>query len=102
MVRRERSEGKAPSESHLIDCVVCREFVMRLNGVEPSRVFPPTRPSTLRVYQFGHTRARAVDSRCAAGRGRARACSACRRPWEALACEHVFELASRGERWTWT
>src|SRR6201999_1902638 len=29
---------------------------MRLNGVEPSRVFPPTRPSTLRVYQFRHSR----------------------------------------------
>ena len=38
--------------------------IMRLNGVEPSRVFPPTRPSTLRVYQFRHSRLRAVDSRC--------------------------------------
>jgi hypothetical protein len=37
---------------------------MRLNGVEPSRVFPPTRPSTLRVYQFRHSRLRAADSRC--------------------------------------
>src|ERR1700733_7723265 len=43
---------------------------MRLNGVEPSRVFPPTRPSTLRVYQFRHGRSRAVDSRCS-GPGRA-------------------------------
>ena len=39
-------------------------FPMRLNGVEPSRVFPPTRPSTLRVYQFRHSRSRALDSRC--------------------------------------
>jgi hypothetical protein len=38
---------------------------MRLNGVEPSRVFPPTRPSTLRVYQFRHSRGRAsiLDAR---------------------------------------
>ena len=40
-------------------------YLMRLNGVEPSRVFPPTRPSTLRVYQFRHSRARApiLDAR---------------------------------------
>src|ERR1044072_3643024 len=46
-------------------------FLMRLNGVEPSRVFPPTRPSTLRVYQFRHSRLREGDSRCLrAGGGR--------------------------------
>src|SRR4051794_13634261 len=46
-------------------------FPMRLNGVEPSRVFPPTRPSTWRVYQFRHSRSREGDSRCLrAGRGR--------------------------------
>ena len=75
MVRRERSEGEAPSESYLVNCVVCRGFVMRLNGVEPSRVFPPTRPSTLRVYQFRHSRSRATDSRCL-------------RPGEAVPCGH--------------
>src|SRR5260221_4025927 len=46
--------------------LISRGLVMRLNGVEPSRVFPPTRPSTLRVYQFRHSRSRAVDSRCLA------------------------------------
>ncbi len=29
---------------------------MRLNGVEPSRPVRDTRPSTLRVYQFRHSR----------------------------------------------
>ncbi len=29
---------------------------MRLNGVEPSRPVRGTRPSTLRVYQFRHSR----------------------------------------------
>src|ERR1043166_7762238 len=41
-----------------------RGLTMRLRGGEPPRVFPPTRPSTLRVYQFRHSRSRAVDSRC--------------------------------------
>ncbi len=39
-------------------------FAMRLNGVEPSRPVRDTRPSTLRVYQFRHSRSRAADSRC--------------------------------------
>lgn len=69
MVRGEDSVGEAPSESNLIDYVVCRGFVMRLNGVEPSRVFPPTRPSTLRVYQFRHSRLWVADSRCSSGWG---------------------------------
>ena len=44
---------------------------MRLNGVEPSRPVRGTRPSTLRVYQFRHSRSRAFDSRClGAGDGR--------------------------------
>ena len=29
---------------------------MRLRGVEPPRTFRSTRPSTLRVYQFRHSR----------------------------------------------
>ena len=37
---------------------------MRLNGVEPSRPVRDTRPSTLRVYQFRHSRLRGDDSRC--------------------------------------
>ena len=37
---------------------------MRLNGVEPSRPVRDTRPSTLRVYQFRHSRSRGDDSRC--------------------------------------
>jgi hypothetical protein len=31
-------------------------FSMRSNGLEPSRAVKPTRPSTLRVYQFRHER----------------------------------------------
>lgn len=42
------------------------ESMVRPNGVEPSRVFPPTRPSTLRVYQFRHGRV-GGDSRWSAG-----------------------------------
>ena len=34
---------------------------MRLRGVEPPRPVRATRPSTLRVYQFRHSRLRAVD-----------------------------------------
>src|SRR5215467_8570241 len=41
-------------------------FLMRLNGVEPSRPVRDTRPSTLRVYQFRHSRSRGDDSRCLA------------------------------------
>src|SRR3712207_2597020 len=37
---------------------------MRRRGLEPPRELPPTRPSTLRVYQFRHRRrAKAQDSR---------------------------------------
>jgi len=46
--------------------LISRSLVMRLNGVEPSRPVRDTRPSTLRVYQFRHSRSRAVDSRCLA------------------------------------
>jgi repressor LexA len=53
---------------------------MRLNGVEPSRPVRDTRPSTLRVYQFRHSRSRAVDSRCLAMEG-----------WDA-GCEYLLGL----------
>src|SRR6187402_1631605 len=61
--------------------------LMRLRGVEPPRVFPPTRPSTLRVYQFRYSRSRARDSRCL----RAGEAAGCGCPREAVACEQVFE-----------
>src|SRR4051794_6991961 len=35
--------------------------IMRLRGVEPPRPVRATRPSTLRVYQFRHSRLRAAD-----------------------------------------
>jgi hypothetical protein len=34
----------------------CRAFRMRSSGLEPPRAVKPTRPSTLRVYQFRHER----------------------------------------------
>src|SRR3954454_8435713 len=34
--------------------------VMRWRGLEPPRGINPTRPSTLRVYQFRHQRARPI------------------------------------------
>jgi hypothetical protein len=37
--------GEGPSDAQLSQYANCRGFFMRLNGVEPSRVFPPTRPS---------------------------------------------------------
>jgi hypothetical protein len=40
---------------------------MRLRGVEPPRPLRATRPSTLRVYQFRHSRSRAVDDSRPAG-----------------------------------
>src|SRR4051794_32486720 len=64
---------------------------MRLNGVEPSRVFPPTRPSTLRVYQFRHSRSRARDSRCL----RAGEAAGCGCPEGQVLYEQVFEGNSR-------
>ena len=79
---------------------------MRLNGVEPSRPVRDTRPSTLRVYQFRHSRSRAADSRCS----RPGAQMPCKHPNEQVACEQVFELtdarlAGRLRRicwWIWT
>src|ERR1051325_11183753 len=37
-----------------------RGRTMRWRGLEPPRGFNPTRPSTLRVYQFRHQRARRI------------------------------------------
>src|SRR6476659_4798802 len=37
-----------------------RPHTMRWRGLEPPRGINPTRPSTLRVYQFRHQRARAI------------------------------------------
>jgi hypothetical protein len=45
--RRGQERKKAP---------LCRTFRMRSSGLEPPRAVKPTRPSTLRVYQFRHER----------------------------------------------
>ena len=42
-----------------------RAGIMRLRGVEPPRPFRATRPSTLRVYQFRHSRENVADSSAA-------------------------------------
>ena len=63
---------------------------MRLNGVEPSRVFPPTRPSTLRVYQFRHSREVGRRSRDSVTFGAHALPAACERPPEGVLCEQVF------------
>jgi repressor LexA len=63
---RAREFTKAPTAPGTVvhtDGLFSKGFSVRLNGVEPSRVLPPTRPSTLRVYQFRHSRVRVVDSR---------------------------------------
>jgi hypothetical protein len=86
---------------------------MRSSGLEPPRAVKPTRPSTLRVYQFRHERrAReyilaAPASAAASGLGAQRSalprhrlsavtasridvCGACIRPQPPLQCEQVF------------
>lgn len=68
---------------------------MRPNGLEPSRGNLPTRPSTLRVYQFRHGRRGAS---IAPGSTRLRclgAGAACIRPGPALQCEHMFVTGRR-------
>jgi Berberine and berberine like len=45
---RGRPETKKPRD--------LRGFLMRRRGLEPPRAIQPTRPSTLRVYQFRHRR----------------------------------------------
>jgi hypothetical protein len=65
------SEKMGPDWAHGLGCVQLggsplqrrsprrsRGFVVRLRGVEPPRALRPTRPSTLRVYQFRHRRVR--------------------------------------------
>lgn len=87
---------------------------MRLNGVEPSRPVRDTRPSTLRVYQFRHSRSRGVDSRCLPRLGggawqeglRRRFPVACVRTarYSANKCSNVCSclLMRRITWWTWT
>ncbi len=76
---------------------------MRLNGVEPSRAVKPTRPSTLRVYQFRHSRLRGDDSRCSADPGLLVASVRGAR----YGCEQVFErfetrrVAEGSWAWSW-
>jgi hypothetical protein len=70
---------------------------MRLNGVEPSRVFPPTRPSTLRVYQFRHSRSRAADSRLFGVRGAGGVAGIRGGRYPANKCSDVF-LAGKWEK----
>ena len=107
--RRRPREGAAPPQRK--NPAIAGPLLMRLNGVEPSRVFPPTRPSTLRVYQFRHSRSRGGDSRCSACAAGSRL--SCKHPHEALACEQVFERqpleraptrgsAEEERTWTWT
>src|SRR5438034_10585793 len=43
---------------------------VRWRGLEPPRGFNPTRPSTLRVYQFRHQRARRIVPRRSESAGR--------------------------------
>jgi hypothetical protein len=79
---------------------------MRLRGVEPPRPLRATRPSTLRVYQFRHSRSRAVDDSRPAGvtkgggaeEDRSGQNAACNRPGAALLSEHVFAHTSKQGR----
>jgi hypothetical protein len=60
--------GRRPGRSHAVARIgrsaaryeespaVCGAFLMRRRGLEPPRAIQPTRPSTLRVYQFRHRR----------------------------------------------
>ena len=74
-------------------------LAMRSSGLEPPRGKLPTRPSTLRVYQFRHERSGGEYSPGpAAGmgpRGREPPASraSCVRPGAALQCEHMFVSA---------
>ena len=63
----------------------CGAFVMRRRGLEPPRAIQPTRPSTLRVYQFRHRRRWPRR-----GRGTASIALGCIRPPPALRSEQVF------------
>jgi hypothetical protein len=50
-------------------------LAMRWRGLEPPRAAKPTRPSTLRVYQFRHQRARSSVATPIGGAGTAERCS---------------------------
>src|SRR3954466_6238052 len=62
--------------------------VMRWRGLEPPRGINPTRPSTLRVYQFRHQRARAIVATPSARASRALRYAAVRE-----LCEHAVATA---------
>src|SRR3954452_6522204 len=62
--------------------------VMRWRGLEPPRGINPTRPSTLRVYQFRHQRARAIVATPSARASRALRYAAVRE-----LCEHAVAAA---------
>src|SRR3954468_7084955 len=61
---------------------------MRWRGLEPPRGINPTRPSTLRVYQFRHQRARAIVATPSARASRALRYAAVRE-----LCEHAVATA---------
>jgi hypothetical protein len=64
---------------------------MRSSGLEPPRAVKPTRPSTLRVYQFRHERRGAEYSPAVpALSGRIPGVPCCIRPRSPLQCEHMF------------
>ena len=73
---------------------------MRSSGLEPPRGKLPTRPSTLRVYQFRHERSggeyspgSAPDMGLLGAERRQAVPASCVRPGAALQCEHMFVTA---------
>ena len=64
---------------------------MRRRGLEPPRGKSPTRPSTLRVYQFRHRR----DGAVSVAQGHRASPSRCFRRTVSLLCEHMFVLPVR-------
>src|ERR1035441_7445399 len=68
---------------------------MRPNGLEPSRGNLPTRPSTLRVYQFRHERREGNIAPVLPLRAQAGGTRTCIRPQPALDYEHMFVAAHR-------
>src|SRR3954453_23496132 len=68
---------------------------MRRRGLEPPRAIRPTRPSTLRVYQFRHRRegAASIAPDLPEIPGRSGGWGECLFPSDAvISCEHTFEL----------
>jgi hypothetical protein len=91
------------SPLHKVKTPDLRGFLMRLNGVEPSRPVRGTRPSTLRVYQFRHSRGRkAILDVCAQ-----EALSVAGVRVARYACEQMFERFAvrgfdlEGRAWSW-